>query len=372
MAGTRVLHLMQCTYLGGTEQTMYALMSGLHGHGYDFKIVSMHPPGEGAALMAAAGIPTIGHEYRGKFGWRTHWSLRRTIARTPCDLCLVTAPSVSGTLALSAATSRHRILTVHTYHGNNPAKRRQWQAYYRLYGHQYGAITFLTDFLREEALSIAPWIAPRARTVRAPAVTIGRVESSVRAEVRRQWGLDEDAFVVGNAARLEPGKRLDVFLDVAARVAKELPRAQFLIAGDGPNRSMLEAQASELGIRDRVHFLGWLRDARGFFNSLDVLLFNSDADAFGRTPMEAMAVGVPVVASVRYGGTSELIEHGLNGLLLTEHDVSMLTQGVLTLAGNTALRETWIDRGLQTVRELHGYEAFLRTYREMFESVLAA
>ncbi|MBN1490238.1 MAG: glycosyltransferase [Phycisphaerae bacterium] len=372
MAQTRVLHLMQCTYLGGTEQTMYTLMRGLQGAEYGFQIVSLHPPGDGAELMATAGIPTAGHAYRGRFGWRTHWSLRRTIARTPCDLVLVTGPTVSGSLALGATPTQRRVLTIHHHHGSSPGARRLWQAFYRMYGHQYHVITYLTDFIRREAEAIAPWIAPRARVVRAPAASIGRVDDEARRAFKRSFGLDEAAPVIGSAGRLVTPKRPDVFLDVAVRVARRCPEAQFVVAGGGPLQTELERRAEHLGLASRMHFLGWLRDTDRFFGALDAFLFTSDADAFGRTPMEAMAVGVPVVASVVYGGTDEIIEHGHNGILLPEHDIDALSGHLLDLLENPALRETRIANGLATVRARHGSEAFLRAYRAIFEETLAA
>lgn len=363
---------MQCTYLGGTEQTMYALMRGLHGREFDFRILSMHPVGEGAALMAAAGIPTIGHEYRGKFGWRTHLSLRRSVAHTPCDLMLVTGPTLSGSLALTASSIRRRVLTVHYYHGRDPASLRRWRAFYRLCAHQYNVITYPTDFIRREAEAIAPWIAPRARTVRYGVPRIGRVENAARAELKRRFGLDPARPVIGNASRLDFGKRLDVFLNVAQRVASCCPDAQFLVAGDGPARGALEARASELGIAPQTCFPGWVRDGADVFGALDVLLFNSDADASPRTVMESMALGVPVVASVPYGGTGEIIDHGCNGVLLPSHDEPALAEHVLEVLADASLREERIAQGLRTVRERFGHERFLAEYRAIFEEVLAA
>jgi len=363
---------MQCTHLAGTERTLYAMMNGLHGPRYDFRIVSMHPAGAGAELMAEAGIPTVGHAYRGRFGWRSHLSLRRTVAQTPCDLVLVSGPTVSGSLALSATPVRRRVLTVHYHHETDPQSRRRWRAFYRLCGRRYHTITYLTDFIRREAEAIAPWIAPHARTVRAPAVHIGRTDPAVRREMKRRFGLDEHCPVIGNASALESRKRLDVFLNVAQRITQRCPDAQFLIAGDGPLRGALEAQARDLGIGDRTRFVGWLREPGDLFAALDLLLFNSEADAFGRTPMEAMAVGVPVVASVRHGGTNELIEHGHNGVLLTEHDEEALAEHAVGLIGDDALRERVVERGLQTVRDRHGLDAFLSAYDEIFRDALAA
>jgi glycosyltransferase involved in cell wall biosynthesis len=367
-----VLHLMQCTHLGGTEQTLYALMRGLHGRGYAFTIASMHPPGRGADLMRDAGIPVLGHEYRGKFGWRTHRSLRRTVAGTDADLLLVSGPTLSGCLAARAGRTDRRILTVHYHHGCDRVSQLRWGAFYRTFGGDYARVTFLTDFIRREAEAVAPRLADRFVTVRAPVAPARRIGAENRRAARDSWKLPDGVPVVVNAGQLIRRKRWDVFLDVAARVARRNRDVHFLIAGDGPERPNLQRRAVELGIGCRVRFVGWQTDTQAVYGASDVLLFNSDADAFGRTPLEAMAVGLPVVASVRYGGTRELIEHGRNGILLDEHDADALAEHVETLLRSTAQRQRFIRAARERIRRRHGYEAFLRTYRELFDDVIGA
>lgn len=366
----RVLHLMQCTYLGGTEQTAYALMRGLQGRGYDFTVCSMHPPGDGAVILRELGIPLIGHEYRGRFGWRTHDVLRRTVRAIPADLTLVTAPTLSGCAAVRHVRNARRILTVHYHHGDDVRSRWKWRAFYHVFGRDYARITFLTDFIRREAEAVAPHLANRFRTVRAPVSPPRTIPPVVREEIRRAWGLPAAVPVIVNAGQLIDRKRWDVFLNVAARVARRERDAHFLIAGDGPARAVLESRARQLGIGARTRFVGWQRDTESVYAAGDLLLFNSDADAFGRTPLEAMAAGLPVVASVTYGGTDELIEHGRNGILLKRHDEGALADHVQGLLRSGAHRAAIVRNGLDTVRRLHSCEAFLTTYARLFEEVL--
>ena len=242
----RVLHLMQCMYLGGTEQTAYALMRGLHGPDYRFEIVSMHPPGEGAEFMTRLGIPVRGQEYRGRFGWRSHGELRRTIGCLPCDLVLVTGPTLSGAMAVRHALSRRRVLSVHYHHGADRISRLKWRAFYGTFGRDYARIVFPTDFIRREAESIAPELAARFRTIRNSITAVPRRSPGERERLRRAWGLPSGVPVVTNAGQLIRRKRWDVFLNVAARVAGRNPDAHFLIAGDGPERSALEDLALSL------------------------------------------------------------------------------------------------------------------------------
>src|SRR5581483_10576503 len=77
-----------------------------------------------------------------------------------------------------------------------------------------------------------------------------------------------------------------------------MAKTVFAIAGDGPERASLESLARETGISKSVRWLGWLKDMTSFYQALDVLQFNSDWDALGLTPVEAMSFGIPVVCSV--------------------------------------------------------------------------
>jgi len=116
--------------------------------------------------------------------------------------------------------------------------------------------------------------------------------ASERDSARRRFGLPKDAFVVGNAGWLIARKRWDVFLRVACEVSRRTSDAHFVIAGDGPDRSRLEALAKKLGIESKVTWLGWQSNTAQVYSSLDVVLFNSDWDALGRTPIEAVVHGV--------------------------------------------------------------------------------
>ena len=104
-----------------------------------------------------------------------------------------------------------------------------------------------------------------------------------------------------------------------------------MIAGDGPERQALEALAAELGSAAAVRWLGWQPDLKPFYPALDVLLFNSEWDAFGLTPVEAMSYGVPVVASVRNGGLGEVLADPKWGTLLHDHDEAALAAAVVQL-----------------------------------------
>ena len=99
-------------------------------------------------------------------------------------------------------------------------------------------------------------------------------------------------------------------------------------------KERLQQLAEELKIADRVIWMGWQKDLESFYRVLDVMVFNSDWDAMGRTPLEAMSYGVPVVASMLHGGLGEMIDSEDYGFLLDRHDIPAMARKVVLLLSN--------------------------------------
>jgi glycosyltransferase involved in cell wall biosynthesis len=150
--------------------------------------------------------------------------------------------------------------------------------------------------------------------------------------VRRREPRDRNgAFVVGTAALLEPRKGIDVLIDASARVAGEV---RLEIFGDGSVRGALEARAREAGIPARFH--GYVSDAPARLGELDVFALPSFAENLPMAILEAMAWGLPVVAT-RVGGVPELVADGVTGLLVEPGDRDGLAAAIELLCQDRAL-----------------------------------
>jgi glycosyltransferase involved in cell wall biosynthesis len=143
------------------------------------------------------------------------------------------------------------------------------------------------------------------------------------------------AFVLGAASRLAAVKGLDVLVEAVARVLGEFPGMRLEIAGSGPERRSLEAAARNAGIQDRVAFLGWCEDLAPLLATWDLFVQPSRAEGFGLAALDAMAAGVPVIASA-VGGLVELIEDGRSGWLVPADDAKALAAKIAD-----ALRNPW-------------------------------
>ncbi|MBK1706975.1 glycosyltransferase [Halochromatium glycolicum] len=335
----QILNVIQCTNLGGMEQSNLLACKGLLARGHGIETVSLTPVGKIAPLMREAGIPTTGIRYRGRGGWRSIPEMVQQFQRCQADAVIMCGHNLAATLALARNPAKRKVLAIHHYHFEKADDGRwRWDAVYRFAERVFDHITFSSDFIRDEALTIRPQLERRSSVLPNPFVVPERPSVTERLSAKRHLGLSGSELVVGNAGWLTARKRFDVFLQVAARVSMAHRDAHFVIAGNGPNRENLKALAESLGIAGNTRFLDWQTDLSDFYRAVDVLLFNSDFDALGRTAAEAAAYGVPVVASVVRGGLRELFREGDGAVVLCEHDIEVLAGAVLALLENDDLR----------------------------------
>ena len=150
-----------------------------------------------------------------------------------------------------------------------------------------------------------------------------------RDEARSELGLGADETAIGVVASLSPIKGHADLLAAAARVLARR-RARFVLIGDGPLRAALGALASQLGIRDQVVFMGARGDVPRLLCGLDVLAIPSHSEGLSNTLLEAMAMGLPVVATA-VGGNNDVLRDGENGRLVPPHDPEAQAAALLAL-----------------------------------------
>jgi len=137
--------------------------------------------------------------------------------------------------------------------------------------------------------------------------------------LRAALGIPASARVVGFLGRLSPEKGPEVFLRAALLASARLPDAHFVLVGDGPLAPTLRETIARLRLQDRVHLAGLRRDVAAVLNDMDVLVSSSHSEAMPLAVMEAMASGVPVVAT-RVGGVPDMIAQGESGWLVAPND----------------------------------------------------
>jgi glycosyltransferase involved in cell wall biosynthesis len=171
--------------------------------------------------------------------------------------------------------------------------------------------------------------------------------------LRRELGLPADHGLVGNVAALTQQKDYFTFLRTVAALGEGFP-AQFVIMGEGQQAAELKAYMTTLGVAARVTFLGFRDDIEAVLPELDLLLFPSEKEGLGTTLLDAMAAGVPIVAT-EVGGIPEIVHHEQTGLLAPVRDAEGLATQVRRLMGaEPDLRLRLISQG-QALAQQHAY-----------------
>ena len=187
-----------------------------------------------------------------------------------------------------------------------------------------------------------------------------------RLRVRSALGIPPDAFVVGTVARLDPVKDLGTLIRAAAKSSAARP-LQLLIVGDGAERQRLEASAREAGAGRIVRFLGHRDDARDLLAGCDVYANSSISEGISLTILEAMAAGLPVVAT-RVGGTPEIVD-GATGRLVPSRDADAIARTLDALAADEALRLALGREARTRVEQRFTLERMVREYRDAYYAV---
>jgi glycosyltransferase involved in cell wall biosynthesis len=217
----------------------------------------------------------------------------------------------------------------HSYYG--PPITRMFVVLERLVARFTERIVVLTDAEADQHIAVG--VGRREQFVRIPSgvdLAEVRAEAAGASRVRKDLGLAPETPLIGSVARLVPVKGLRYLVSAMPDILQRCSRAHLLLAGDGDQRSGLEALARELAVSDRVHFLGFRRDAAAVTAALDVFVLPSLNEGQGRVLVTAMALGVPIVAT-RVGGVPEVVKDGRQGLLVPSQDSTALGQAITTL-----------------------------------------
>jgi glycosyltransferase involved in cell wall biosynthesis len=181
-------------------------------------------------------------------------------------------------------------------------------------------------------------------------------------------------FLVGMVGHLAPIKGQEDFVRAAAIIASQREDVDFVLAGDdksrsGENRRAIENLIAQLSLGKRVQLVGWLDDVRGLLRALDVFVSPSRSEPFGLAVIEAMASGVPVVASMSEG-SREIINDGVTGRLVAIKDVEGLAKAIVDLLTNEPERKKLSVNALGLVQQRFSLQRMVEDTEQLYWDVL--
>lgn len=259
--------------------------------------------------------------------------LKKLLSENRYDIIWTNEPVMGVVTRLAANKYRRKgtkvLYMCHGFHFFTGASKANWAIYYpieRIMAHLCDAIVTMNqeDYTRAQRFAVkAVYKIPGVGVDTRRFSTGGSPE--FRISKRRQLGLPEDAYVVLTVGELTKRKNQKVILNALAQLND--PSVHYVLCGKGDQRETLEQLAQELGLADRVHFLGYRLDIPEIYQTADCFAFSSIHEGLPFALMEAMQSGLPIVAS-RIRGNVDLIDDGIGGILCDVHDSEQYRNGL--------------------------------------------
>ena len=192
--------------------------------------------------------------------------------------------------------------------------------------------------------------------------------STSKEDARQMLELPSEALVFGTVGRLAPTKGLSYLIKAFAKVKEQIPSAQLVLLGDGPLRQDLEKDAVKTGLFDSIHFLGRRDNIERLLRAMDVFVLASVAEGMPRAILEAMAAGVPCIAT-KVGGIPEIISGNNVGVLVPPKDSEALAEAMISIANITDEKlEKQVEKAQNRVRQFYSHQMIREKLRSLYES----
>jgi glycosyltransferase involved in cell wall biosynthesis len=304
------------SWRGGQNQVLLTAL-GMRERGHEVAL-ACRAGGELLARARAAGVRAEAARFQGDLGPLGILGLARTLARTRPEVVQLHDPHAvsAGLVARRVGGSRARLVATRRVDFSLRSLPSRFK--YRACDRVIAVSQAIAERLRADGLD-AVRLVYEGVPDRAP-LAGGR-------EALAALGVPTGSPVVGNVAALTDHKDHATLIEAASRLRARLPEVFFVIAGEGELRAALEARTRDLGLADRVVFAGFRTDLDRLLPSFDVFCLSSHMEGLGTSLLDAMAFGLPVVATGA-GGIPEAVEDGRTGLLVPPRDPAALADAL--------------------------------------------
>jgi glycosyltransferase involved in cell wall biosynthesis len=367
----RVIHVVASTQRRGAEIFAADLVGALGSVGVVQRVVALRGSG---GLAVEFGVPTTVLSANGpmlpglKMGLPGLRELRRSIHEWHPDVVQAHGGEALKYALLGAGRAGRTVVYRRIGSAPQELSRGLRRAVYARLMRRAGSVVAVAEAVRAQTLEI--FRLSRHHVVTIPnAVDARRLEPDQdRAQVRHALGIPADAMVLLSLGALVWEKDPLTHLEVSAKVLAERPDAWHLVVGDGPMRHQAEAAARRHGLHERVRFAGARSDAADLLAASDVLLFASCSEGMPATVIEAGMLGVPVTGFA-VAGVSEVVEHGVTGLLAQPGDVDGLCLQILELLGDEERRQAMAARARERCRTSFDITVVAPRYVDLYRAM---
>jgi L-malate glycosyltransferase len=334
------------TWRGGQNQVLLTV-NGLRALGHRAALVA-HPGGE-LRQRASEGLELIPLAPRTEMDLSAAWRFARVVKQLQPDVIHAHDPHgvAMAALACSIGGSAAKMWPP-LIAGRRVDFHLKRNSFSRWKYRQVDCFIAASEAIRQ--MLVADGV-PAERTVTVhEGIDVDRVAAAPPVNVHEAFWLPHDAPVIGNVAALVPHKGQRHLIEAAHLVVQQIPDARFVILGEGELREPLEHLVKTHHLEKHVLLPGFRTDVFGCIKGFDLFAMSSVTEGLGTSLLDAMACARPIVAT-RAGGIPEIVEDGVNGLVVPPRDHAAMAAAIVRLLKDAALRRQMGDAGLARVRE---------------------
>lgn len=299
--------------------------------------------------------------------------LKQLLDREEYDIIHCHTPMGGVIARIAAMTSKNKntkvIYTAHGFHFYKGSSKLNWLVYYPI----EKILSYKTDMLitmNQEDYSVAKTFGAKSvELVNGVGMDMSRfsvVTLQEKQEVRKSLGLQEDDVFAIAVAQLIKRKNHIVLIEAVAKL--NMPNFHLFICGDGKQEEELKARVEELGVENQVHFLGFLKDVSEYCKAADFFLFASLQEGLPVAVMEAMACGLPIIAS-KIRGNVDLIDHKKGGYLVSPTNVNGFVKAIKTALEHPDWMTKMSEYNLKKIKQF-GIDAVVEEMAEVYRKMM--
>ncbi len=364
-----IVHAIDTTGPGGAETVFLDIAQQLHLTHYDnFAIIK--GPGWVEEQLKQRGIRYHILKPHGFLSIHYYWQVYQLLKRE--NAALVHAHLLGSTLTYSLLTLLARLPLIATLHGRvdiNPNERfvSIKQKIMRMGVNQLIAVSRdLAAYVEQRGL-----FPVKAIDVIYNGVNEQRYKKSVSDALRKQLNIPEDAILIGSLGNVRRAKSYETLIDAVALLKN--PQLHFVIAGHQKQDLMekLEVQMRTLGVGQQIHFIGFYDNTPEFLAQMDLFVLSSSSEGFSIATIEAMATGLPVIAT-RCGGPEEILQHGHNGYLVPTQAPQQMADAINYLLCNPDEAKRLAAAGHAHMSNTFSLAVMLQAYKKHYIKLLGS
>ena len=364
---TKVMFLIWSLDQGGAEQVVLNLAIGLDRQKFEPVICCLNEKGRYAFRAEAAGIRIEALGKRGRVDFGFLGRLTKLIRREKIDL--IHSHLFTSNLWGRVASWITGVPIVSTEHNVDHWKKPYHFWMDRIVACISAKVICVSKKVEDFYLEKVPALRSRTLVIYNGIDTEFFKPGGEREKVRERLGIPVGRLIAGAVGRLVPQKRQQDFIEALAQLKRAGQNVGGILVGDGPERSALEKKAQEAGLTKEIIFTGFCDNTPELYAAMDVFVLCSEREGFPMTVLEAMAAGLPVVAT-DVGGVSECVENGKTGFLIQPGDPEAIAHALLRLFANTDIRTFLAQNAGELVRNEFSIMQMAERHEELYSEVL--